>query len=90
MTSDFKLTGLSKPESFTCEPLTNQNIFWARNGLGVEKFIELWNYCKGHWSQRKIVEVEHDGYYEDGTPKNPVVIGFREMTPKEVEMYDKC
>lgn len=80
MKSDFKLTGLSRPQSFTCEPLHNENIFWAKNGLGLEKFNELWNYCRGHWSDRKIAEIEHDGYYEDGTPVNPVVVGIREVS----------
>lgn len=80
MKSDFKLTGLSRPQSFTCEPLKNENIFWAKNGLGLEKFNELWNYCKGNWTDRKIAEIEHDGYFEDGTPKNPVVVGIREVS----------
>ena len=40
MKTDFKLTGLSKSQSFTCEPLNNENIFLAKNGLGEQKFNE--------------------------------------------------
>ena len=57
MKTDFKLTGLSKPQSFTCEPLNNENIFWAKNGLGLEKFNQLFDYCKGNFSEKKIVEI---------------------------------
>ena len=79
MITDFKLTGLSKPQSFTCEPLNGDTIFWAKNGLGKEKFNELWNYCNGNWSDKKIAEIQHNGIREDGTPINPVVIGIREL-----------
>lgn len=76
MISLFKLTGLSKPESFTCEPLGNENIFWAKNGLGKERFDALWNYVSGDWKEKKFCKIQHDGIYEDGTPINPVVIGI--------------
>lgn len=78
MKTDFKLTGLSKPQSFTCEPLNSDTIFWAKNGLGKEKFNELWNYCDGNWSDKKIAEIEHDGLNNEGIPINPVVVGIRE------------
>lgn len=78
MKSDFKLTGLSKSQSFSCEPLNTENIFWAKNGLGEEKFNELWDYCKGNWQDKKIAEIEHDGLNNDGIPINPVVVGIRE------------
>lgn len=79
MKTDFKLIGLSRPQSFTCEPLQNENTFWAKNGLGLEKFNELWNYYGGHWSDIKIAEIVHNGFYKDGTPKNPIVVGIREV-----------
>lgn len=77
--SDFKLTGLSKGERFTCEPLNGQEMFWAKNGLGKETFLELWKYCDGHWSEKKIAEIEHDGLFTDGTPIKPIVVGIREQ-----------
>lgn len=45
METDFKLTGLSKPQSFTCEPLNNDTIFLAKNGLGKENLKELCTKC---------------------------------------------
>jgi len=74
MTSNFKLTGLSRPESFTCEPLHNENIFWAKNGLSTGVFDDLFKYCKDNWKDKKIAVIKHDGITEDGTPINPIVI----------------
>ncbi len=79
MKSYFKLIGLSRPQSFSCEPLNNENIFWAKNGLGLDKFNGVWNYCKDHWGDKRFVEIEHDGFYDDGTPKNPIVVGIIEI-----------
>ena len=79
MKSYFKLTGLSKPQSFTCEPLDNENTFFAKNGLGEEKFNELWNYCKGNWSYKKVCEISHEGLNNYGIPINPVVISIVEV-----------
>lgn len=79
MKNNFKLVGMSKPQSFTCEPLDKEEIFWAKNGLGLEKFNELWNYQKGHWEKEGVVEIEHNGLREDGTPINPVVVGIVEL-----------
>lgn len=78
MKSYFKLTGLSKPQSFTCEPLHNENTFWAKNGMSKEVFDGLFKYAKGNWKDKKVAEIEHDGIAEDGTPINPVVVAVRE------------
>ncbi len=78
MQGEFKLKGLSKPKSFTCEPLENENIFWATSGITQERFNALWDYCKGNWSDEKIAVIEHDGLYKDGTPKNPIIIEIKE------------
>lgn len=80
MKSEFKLKGLCKPQTFTCEPLDNENIFWVKNTLGQTVFDELWNYCDGNWDIKKIVVIEHDGLYPDGIPKNPVVVEIKEFT----------
>lgn len=77
MTTNFKLTGLSKPQSFTCE--TNQgHIFNAKNGLGIEKFNALFAYCNGNWADKKMAQVRHNGFSE-GEPINPIVIGISEL-----------
>ncbi len=79
MKSIFKLIGLSKPNSFTCEPLNNNNIFWCKSGLPKETFNNLFKYADGSWKDKKIVEIEHDGLYEDGTPINPTVVAINEV-----------
>lgn len=75
----FKLKGLSREKSMTCEPLHNENIFWPNVGLSQEKFDELWNYVDSDWDDRKIAIIEHEGLYEDGTPINGTVIGIELM-----------
>ena len=80
MNTEFKLIGLSKPQSFTLELAHNQEIFWAKNGMGLKKFNELWNYCSGHWEDKKLAQVQHDGFSLDGTPINPVVVGISEVS----------
>lgn len=73
MKSKFRLKGLNRPKSMTCYPLNNENIFWPKVDMSQERFDALWKYCKGHWKEDKFVEIEHDGFYEDGTPINPIV-----------------
>ena len=75
MKSDFKLTGLSKPLSMTCEPLDNENIFWPKVGLSQDRFNALFKYR----NNVMIAEIEHEGIYKDGTPINGVVVGVREF-----------
>ncbi len=82
MKSDFKLTGLSKPNSFTCESLENENIFWAKSNMSQIQFNALWDYCHQNWKIKKIAEIEHDGLYTDGTPMNPIVVRVREEEQK--------
>lgn len=87
MKTDFKLTGLSKPKSFTCEPLDNENIFWAKSNMTQEQFNALWDYCAQDWKVKKIAVIEHDGFYKDGTPINPIVISIREEINNQVITY---
>lgn len=78
--SDFKLVGLSKAKSATLELIdTDRETFWATIDMTQEKFDSMWKYCENNWSDKKIAEVVHDGFYADGTPKNPVMTGFREV-----------
>lgn len=75
--SDFKLTGLSRSKSATCEPLHFEDSFWPKVGLSQDRFDALWNFCKGDWSNKKIAEIEHDGIDEDGFPINGVLVNVR-------------
>ena len=78
MKSIFKLIGLSRPKSFTCETLDSENIFHASSdNMSQETFGGLFNYCKGHWNTKKRVEIEHDGL-KDGIPINPNILSITE------------
>ena len=79
MKSDFKLTGLGRKKSMTCEPLNNENIFCPKVGLTQDRFDALWDYKKNHWSDKMIAEIEHEGVNEEGIPINGTVISVREL-----------
>jgi hypothetical protein len=77
MTSNFHLVGLSKPKSATLHLLgTDRTTFWASIDMTKDRFDALFNWAKtddNFWKEDKIAVVEHDGFYEDGTPKKPVM-----------------
>ncbi len=75
MKSDFKLVGLSRNKSMTCEPLNNENIFWPKVGLTQDRFDALWDYRQNVM----IAEIEHEGIDENGIPINGVVIAVKEV-----------
>lgn len=87
MKTECKLIGLSRPNSATLTTMESEEIFWATTDMTPEKFNEMWNYCDGNWKINKIALVEHEGFSEDGTPQNPVMLGFREegSTPFKVD-----
>lgn len=80
--SDFRLIGLSKPNSATLTFLdTDKTTFWASFNISPDRFKALFKWAKesdDFWKTKWIAEIEHDGYYEDGTPKNPICTGVRE------------
>ena len=63
----------------TCEPLDNEDIFWPKVGISQDRFDALWDYKKNHWDDKMIAEIEHDGLFSDGTPKNGIVVSVREL-----------
>jgi len=79
MKTDFKLVGLGRKKSMTCEPLGNQNTFWPKVEIDQDRFDALWNYKKNHWEDKMIAEIEHEGLFSDGTPKNGIVVAVREL-----------
>lgn len=79
MKSDFKLTGLSRKKSMTCEPLDNENIFWPTVGLPQDRFDALWDYFSGSKPMRMIAEIEHEGINDEGIPINGTVVGVRDI-----------
>lgn len=81
--SDFKLVGLSKGKRATLELLyTDRETFWAKIDMNNKEFESLWAFCYD-WKIKKIAVIEHDGLYPDLTPKNPVMVDYREWDIKE-------
>lgn len=82
MKSDFLLKGLSAPKSFTCYTMDGkESIFWAKSNMPDDRYKALFNWAKttdDFWKSKWIAEIEHDGLYDDGTPKNPFVVSVRE------------
>lgn len=79
MITDFKLVGLSKTKSMTCEPLDKEDPFWPKCGLTQDRFDALWNYRNGNWKDgTMIAEIEYDSLTSDGIPINGIVIAVRE------------
>lgn len=80
--SDFLLKGLSAPKSFTCYTMDGkETIFWAKTNMTDERYKALFNWAKNSddfWKGKWIAEIEHEGLYEDGTPRNPIVLSVRE------------
>lgn len=79
MKTDFKLVGLGRKKSMTCEPLENQNTFWPKVEIAQDRFDALFTYKKNHWEDKMIAEIEHEGLFPDGTPKNGIVVAVREL-----------
>lgn len=76
--TDFRLTGLSREKSATCELLnSDKEIFWPTVGMSQDRFNALWDFCKDDWSNKKIAEIEHDGIDKDGLPINGVLVNIR-------------
>jgi hypothetical protein len=80
---DFLLNGLSYPKSFTCYTIDGkETIFWAKSKMPNDRFNALFKCGKNtddFWESKWIAEIEHEGLYDDGTPKNPFVIDIREV-----------
>ena len=79
MISDFKLVGLSRKKSMTCEPMYSQETFWPKVDLTQDRFDALWNYFTQCKPMEMIAEIEHDGFYKDGIPINGKVINVRDI-----------
>lgn len=81
MKTDFKLVGITKPRSATLEFLhTDAETFWSVFDMPDERVDALFKFMEGNWKTPMIAEVEHEGFYEDGTPTKPnKVIAVREL-----------
>lgn len=81
MKTEYKLIGLSKPKSATLRELDSESAdtFNAPVKMVKDRFDALFVYCKNNWSEEKIATVEHDGFHDDGLPKNPRVIKIQTL-----------
>lgn len=77
--SDFLLIGLGRKKSMTCTPMNNEEIFWPKVELTQDRFDALWSYFSGGKPMKMIAEIQHEGLYKDGTPKNPIVVNVRDL-----------
>jgi len=75
MKGKFKLVGLSKSKSVTCET-DKEDIFWPKVEMSQDRFNALWDYCKGNWDEPKFAEIEYDRLDETGEPINPVLLNI--------------
>lgn len=73
MISKFRLVGLSKPKSATCQ---GHDLFWPEVSLPQGRFNALWDYLKDNWDQKHMAVIEHDGFHQDGTPRHPKLINI--------------
>lgn len=69
-----RLIGISKSQSFTCTLLTDDNIFWASNGLGKIQFNTIWKKYQWDWHNPKYARIRYDHFANDGTPVNAKVV----------------
>lgn len=79
MKVEYKLVGLSKGKKATLELLnTDKETFHATIDMPEDHFNSMFNYCQGHWDDKKIAIVECDSVLENGAPVNGVMINFYE------------
>ena len=76
---EFRLIGLCKGNRCTIAvDETDRDWFHAPTNLAKDRFEALFKYFKdgpdNAWKGKNIVVVEHDGLFESGIPKNPIVI----------------
>ena len=68
----FKISGLSKEKSFTCET-KDEVTFWPGNNLIQSEFDSLWEFFQTHDIKGTLVTITCEGLREDGTPINGVI-----------------
>lgn len=81
MKQDFILKGLSASKSFTCYTMDGkESIFWVKSNITEDTYDRLFNIAKNShdfWKLNWIAEIKHEGLYDDGTPKNPILVSIR-------------
>lgn len=76
MIIEYKLEGLSKPNSFTFQT-EKEDIFWATSDFTKDRFNALFDYCKNNWREGKIAVLECDYITSENIPINAKVIQIK-------------
>lgn len=79
MITEFRLIGLSIGNRCTLAvDETDRDWFHAFTNFAPDRFQALFDYFKkgpdDAWKGRNLAVIEHDGLFESGIPKNPIVI----------------
>lgn len=78
MKTKFELIQLSKPKCVKLQPIDSDKFsFEAKVEMEQDRFDALWKYCEGNWNEKKYAEIEHEGFYENGEPINPIFKGIK-------------
>jgi ribosomal protein S27AE len=86
----FKVSGLSKPKSITCEPINNENTFRPVVNMDQSQFDALWDYKKNDWQDKMIAEIKYEGLRKDGTPIAAVLTKLYLATDNTIKYCPKC
>jgi hypothetical protein len=76
ITDNFKIIGMSAPQSFTCQAKDKEDIFWAKDGMTDGAYKKLFQWAKNDdtfWKQNIVAEIEFDGYGVNRSAINGVV-----------------
>jgi hypothetical protein len=76
ITDNFKIIGMSAPQSFTCQAKDKEDIFWAKDGMTDGAYKKLFQWSKNDdtfWKQNIVAEIEFDGYGVNRSAINGVV-----------------
>lgn len=71
MKTEFRIVGLSRMKSITCETSKQDTFHPNLDNLPQDRFNALWDLLDGSWKDKPMCIIEHDGIRYDGTPKNP-------------------
>jgi len=77
MRNEFKIIGMSAPQSFTCQSSKNEDIFWAKDGLSEGAYKKLFAWAKsddGFWKQNIVGLIEYEDDGVNGSAINGKVI----------------
>lgn len=87
MITEFRMIGLTAGNRCTLRPdETDRDWFHAFTNFAPDRFQALFDYFKQGpddvWKSRHVAVVQHEGLFDSGIPKNPVVIEVKLDVPE--------